>query len=217
LFAASIPPFSTNVGVSPTEKNVRIDLYRFVLYHLEVHPQELDEAPQHELARWSSLPVASYTQVMKFAETSEERIVLVKALAELGVVALWDSTTDCTDEAFYPIDEEAVTAAMDLLGDGGGEFTLSPNAEYKVPRDGERSSNGFTSHRRAGIATDAMDAPGARVFSPEDSDTRPGFEVKMVGPASARQVLVNVTMVAHEPNQSPILLRRMIVVSARDL
>jgi len=203
LFAASIPPLATDVsGSEDPEKVVRVDLYRFVLYHLRTHKNAKDFSAQAELARWASQPVASYNQVIK-GTTVEERERLVDALDALGVVALWDSTADSADDAFYPI----------VLGD----INDTPDEEYLVPKDWGISEAGLTAHKHAGVATEASDAPDAKVFAPEGSKMPPGFEVKMIGPASARQVLVNVTLVTKRKNRPPLMLRRSIIVGARDM
>jgi prepilin-type N-terminal cleavage/methylation domain-containing protein len=204
MFAATIPPISTDISdeFSP-ERLIRIDLYRFVIYHLANHSANTEDHPRNDIRRWSSLPVASYVQVMKVKDDDDRRR-LVHALIEFGVAALWDSTADDADAAFCPLVD--------------GELPGDPDAAYEVPRDPVTSPDtGLVGNVRAGIAVRADEAPDARIFAPEGSTMTPGFEVKMVGPASARQVLINLTTIAHKPNSTPILLRRSIVVGARDM
>jgi len=203
LFAASVPPLSVDVSAADAAEDiVRVDLYRFVLYHLREHKDEASRGTQTELARWASHPVASYNQVVKGA-TGDDQKRLVAALEEAGVVALWDSTADSVDDTFYPI----------VLG----EIAETADKEYLVPKDWGISEAGLTAHKHAGIAIEAQDAPDAKIFAPSDATMPAGFEVKMVGPASARQVLVNVTLVALRKNRSPLMLRRSIIVGARDM
>jgi hypothetical protein len=109
--------------------------------------------------------------------------------------------------------------------DGSGNLVNNPlpprNASWRLQIDSQRSSTGLLYYRHYSLATNwAPPAYGVGAFSQVDN-TAPGFphgfELQLIGPASARQLLVRLCVVSTNRAGHRAYARLEVIQDCRDI
>ncbi len=203
FFAKTLKPFVTTVQMDPaTTATFRINMYSLILYYLSIRPNDMiGQSPSSlDLIRWVSVPVADYGQVMAIQDPDPADFIdprknlVANFVTQTGSTYLWDSTED-VDHSFYLCDATGFISGMPEMNmvipqsPSGGLDSTTPGG----PRTGKRTSicmntgpPGFEGGPRVPLFA-IPDATG---------DGFPhGFEVQLVGPSSARKLLIRLAMV----------------------
>lgn len=212
-------PFRTSKG------NVyRVDVYRLVHYFLT--PE--DGGPHKgspsglDMVKWVSEPLADGDTIDKITDTGDRAEVLghlVNRTPDLtgrvhpGVQVVWLRGRD-------PADAKTLRHIQP-----SGVLTDNPQppraAPWRILPDTGLSVNGLLHYRRHSIATNfAPNTYGIGRFgtiSPAGSGFPHGFEVQIIGPASARQVLVRLVVVSTNLDGHHAHAESQVIVDARDL
>ncbi|MAE77904.1 MAG: hypothetical protein CMJ85_13665 [Planctomycetes bacterium] len=201
-----------------TPKYIRIDLYRIVAYYLRKTPlaklgQEVDGL---DLVRWVSQPLIDGHQIEAVTDPAER----APLLAHLYIGSNPQNSTLPYPPANLTWKPGAVFsgAFQDVLPAGDMQ-PVDPT--FKLPVDRRLARADHLEYRRLSIATNvAGPNRGLGRFGLVDNalDGFPhGFEVQVVGPAAARQVLAHLSVVSvgHGSNRAWLDLAG--VVETRDL
>jgi prepilin-type N-terminal cleavage/methylation domain-containing protein len=200
---------------------VRTDIYRFILYALRLIPgkdpnRDLDA---FDLVRWVSPPVADLSQIESITDPLEQETVCAHLFAGTN-----------PEEPTFPFQQ------IRYLWKPGADFSIAfeslqfdgkrnPVASgFQVPRDPQRTDLNLLSTRSLAISTNLGGAPrgiGAfGILDPSGDGFPHGFEVQVVGPASARQVLAHLVFVNNvraQDNSKRVWINFQTVVETRDL
>lgn len=209
--------FDLNEGMgSPAV--VRIDVYRLISYYLHKRPgkdphRDFDGL---DLVRWVSEPLIDRNQVEVIQDPGKRTALLAHLYRGSNpdnplfpyppARLLWRPGADF-GVAFEKIQADGTT-------------TPAPR-DFRVPPDRRITRPGLLQHLRLSVAPNIGGAPrGLGKFGIVDNtgDGFPhGFETQTVGPASARQVLVHLTVVSNQQGRRRAWLDLQGVSSARDL
>lgn len=228
LFAKSALPFPTAAerndwqaicdaesmpGRRTALDDVRIDVYRVIAYY----PRWPGASPPNgepaglDLVRWVSRPLADRERFLEIDPAIQESVLMALARSELrGIQWLW-TPGDPADSAFSEIQ---------------ASWTLLPVAEgthpaWRIPTDNEWTEESIFLKRKISLAT-VWAPPGqgvsrfaqAVLASPGFPH---GFEVQMIGPASARQVLVHMNLVGRTTRGDATFVEAQELINCRDL
>jgi len=202
LFSKSREPFVVTVPRTSSEDGTyRVNVYQFVLYYLASRPQERvgRYTGVLDLMRWCSVCFADYTQVMAIEDpdpsdaVDPRENVVAAFVSSYNSTWLWDSAEDVAD-AFYECDWVG-----NVADDPEPLMTIDQH-----PSEGLVSTvpSGMTTSKHASICWNSG-TPGFEVsavvpvYALEDpfADGFPhGFEVQIVGPSGARELLVRAAM-----------------------
>ena len=202
FFAKVIAPFVATVPYTDTETyTYRINVYRLVTYYLTWRYKEDIGRGEGtlDLVRWSSRPVADYSQIMSIDDPDpsdgvDPREEMVAAFVEeYNSTWLWDSGEE-VDDAFYECDAD-------------GDIDAHATNNMIIPQDPDEGiqsliPSGVTGTKHASICFNRSvpgwdTGPIVPQFGIEDdvSEGFPhGFEVQIVGPSGAREVLVRLAL-----------------------
>ena len=202
LFSKALMPFVVTVPYTDSEDHTyRVNIHQLTLYYLTSRPQERvgNYTGVLDLMRWQSVRFADYGQIMAIEDPDagdgvDPREEMVAAFVDAyNSTWLWDSGKDVS-EAFYE---------CDLLGQVADEPELAMIIRQD-PVGGLISTvpSGMTTSKHASIAWNNSTAgfqvsAVVPVYALEDAfaDGFPhGFEVQIVGPSGARELMVRVVM-----------------------
>lgn len=169
---SQIVDLSQLVGI---KKLYRIDAFQFLIYYVT---QRADG--RQDIGRWSSHPVASYTELSAI-EDENERAKAVAQLADQGVCCAWDPT-EVASLAFYNLD--ARTGAM----------TLATAADKPVRQAVDLSIEEMLVARHLEIAENGSVRMAVPKFATEGPNFPHGFEVRIDGPGTGRLVLIRLVV-----------------------
>lgn len=208
--------FDLNEGAGEVE-NVRVAIYRIHAYYLHAR-QGADPAQSIDgldLVRWVSEPLADRMQIEAIAEPAKKERLLVH---------LYGGTNP--DNPLFPY------PPVRLLWQPGEEFGQAfriiresgqiDNVEHDfvVPADQRRTKQLLT-HLGMSVASNlAGDVRGIGKFGivqDVGAGFPHGFEVQIVGPAAARQVLAHLTVVSNDEGRHRAWLDLTGVAETRDL
>ena len=187
---------TTNYEVDTSGTRHRVDVYRLHAIYLVARPNfDPDQSVDGlELAHWISEPLVDWGQVEQLADPAKEQTLLQQLYTGVNpdeptrpwppARVLWRPGTDFS------------LAFAQIQSDG----TRQPvPAGWRVPMSPERSKRDRLATVGLSVAGNA--AGSARgvarfgIIDPADGGFPHGFETQVIGPASARQVLVHLTLV----------------------
>ena len=202
FFAKAQSPLVVTVPYQGIEdRTFRVSVYRFVLYYLAARPNQRIGRFRGtlDLMRWASIPVADYDQVIAIQDPDpgdgiDPRSEVVAAFVnEYGSTWLWDASRDAT-EAFYPCDQFGYVSPV-------------PLGSVELPRDGTaglRSAipTAATTNKHASVCWNAghggfevgLAVPRFAVADTTGDGFPHGFEVQIVGPSGARELLLRLAI-----------------------
>ncbi len=207
FFAKAVKPFPTSEEVAqwkaycdatghPEKKSslddLRLDVYRFTAYFLRKtgsgfaagSPRGLD------LAAWESVPFADWKRFNEVDPPLQADVLEALRTSQVGrkIVYLWTPGADF-DSAFAEIQADFTLQAV----------TPASKPGWKVPPDPVFTRTSVFERKRISVATNWAQANfGVAKFAAPTTagEGYPhGLEIQVIGPASARQVLVHLCLV----------------------
>jgi hypothetical protein len=175
----------------PEARSLRFDLFRFVGYYLTKKPGPTvgGNPDRLDLIRWQSVPFASRTQAVAIFDPDERAEALAALRADFGVEHVWDPGQP-VEVAFYAIDTDGTMAA-------------TPEDEFLIRSDRTQPTRPFFIDKRSSVAWNGGETqvPVPKYGYRNDSqDGFPhGFEIKVIGQAGSRQVLVRLALLGWTP------------------
>jgi len=202
----------------------RIDIYRWVHYYMS--PVDGGPAPGQkgglELVRYVSEPMADADAVDGIADPADRAEVLLH---------LVNATPDLDGETHAPVEvvwarggdpNDSDTLRQIDAGDGSLSETPIAGSGRTDPWEILPSPSGVTGllgYRRSSVASNyERVAPGVSRFAMRDDDLGfpHGFEVQVIGPTSARQVLLNFVFVDMTRKGLPAWSPMQTIITAQD-
>ena len=153
----------------PHSQPIRIDTSRFVLYYLRTaQSNDLD------IARWASVPVASYKDILVIDAGPDRTTALIQLYAG-GVRYAWDSAEDAAN-GLWQITPSGLLAAL-------------PTG-VRVPGDPTEASDSIVGLRNARVSRNVATgkAPVPKYAEAGPTGFPGGLEVKVDGPSSGKLV-----------------------------
>ncbi len=207
FFAKAVKPFPTPEEVSqwktycdatghPEKKSslddIRLDVYRFTAYFLRKTGSEFAPGSPRglDLAAWESVPFADWKRFQEVDPSIQSDVLEALYSSQVGrkIDYLWTPGADF-DSAFAEIQGDFTLLAV----------TPSSKPGWKIPEDPVFTRTAVFERKRISVATNwAQGNYGVGKFSAPSGagDGYPhGLEIQVIGPASARQVLVHLTLI----------------------
>ena len=209
---------SFNVGTEEMPKLVRSNIYRIVAWYLVEIPgkDSASEVAAFDLVHWVSEALVDRDQVDKIVDPLEKDRLLIHLFAgsnpeepQLPYAPtrhLWKLAANF-DAAFAEFDENAV---------------IQPVPEdFKIPMSPTRSRSQHLGFKRLALSSNvAGSRRGLARFGIQDNtgDGFPhGLEIQLIGPVSARQVLIHMTLCSDSPPSEQAWLNLQAISATRDL
>lgn len=194
-------------------KIVRVDIYRLYVYYLHkqsgvsnAHDSDLD------LVRWRSVALIDSKQCEALTSAEKQRLY----------VHLYNGTNPKEPSLTFPVARllweqgETFTNAFRIIEQDGS--TSSPPAGFKLPEGKQRWNRSLLQRASLGVARNLIGAgKGIARFALMKKDFPHGFETQVIGPASARQVLLHFTLVGNRGQKLRSVIDLMSVAETRDL
>jgi type II secretory pathway pseudopilin PulG len=200
----------------------RVDVHRIEIYFLtpEAGGPRSDRPDGLNLSRWVSEPIADATQVDAISDATDRAEVLLHLLTQTPDVS---GVVHARVELVWKLgDNPAVTDTLRQIDSTGGlsSTPISPRTSWAIQPAGALCSNKLY-YRHHSVATNfASPVMGGGRFAIPDA-TGAGFphglETQVVGPASARQVLLHLTVVSTNNGGHRAFYDMQVVVDVRDL
>lgn len=217
LFAKHDRTDSFDVGSGPPEL-VRVNVYRLHAYYLRRIPGKdiHAEVDSLDLVSWVSEPLVDRDQAMQIPDPAKRAALLAH---------LYAGTNPVEPQYPYPaarllwrIGDGFSTAFARINADGS---TSGVSVSFKVPMDEQRSRPDQLEYRKLAVTSNVAGSDrGVPAFGLIDNanDGFPhGFEVQVIGPASARQVLIRLTLVSGHQGAERAWMTVQSLADARDL
>lgn len=175
----------------PVARSLRFDLFRFVGYYLTKKPGPTvgGNPDRLDLIRWQSVPFASLSQANGIFDPVERAEALATLRADFGVGHLWDAGQP-VEIAFYAVDVD-------------GSVSVSPESEFTIRSDAAQPARAFFLDKRSSVAWNGGETqvPVPKYgYRHDASDGFPhGFELKIIGQAGSRQMLVRLALLGWTP------------------
>ncbi len=197
LFAAGAEggPYTDVFDVTGLGAQRRCDIYRFVCWYLQPLPGKDPKVDPDafELVRWVSEPTADLDQVEAVTEPVQREALLLH---------LYHGSNPTEPDAPYPPVRllwrrgRAFSAAFQRVSAAGAIEPVPPG--FKVPADPTRSQFEILGPRGMAVAANSAGAERGLARWALRTDAGAGFphgfEIQVVGPASARQVLYHLVL-----------------------
>lgn len=211
--------FETSTGVTH-----RIDVYRIERYYLTpVNGGPRRGAPDGlNLAHWVSEPLADGTQIDRITNNVERTEMLIHLFSRTpdtsGVVH--DQVT-LVWAGYEPIDDPGTIREIDV----SGNLLFSPSparggTEWRIRPELRLCDADLLVYRHHSVATNfAQNGAGVGRFSVPTALNMGfphGFEVQIIGPPSARQILLHLTVVSTNRNGRRAFADLQTIVDSRD-
>jgi len=216
LFAKHDRTDTFDVGTIASPEFVRVNVYRLVCYYLrKVPPVSSDQPAGMDIARWVSAPLVDLDQVEQVEDVAKRAQLLMH---------FYDGTNPVDPMLPYPAARilwrpRAAFATAFKEIDAGGNI-VDPMSGFQVASDPGRTRRQFFGYRHLAVAQNS-DGPGRGLcqFALQDDsgDGFPhGFEVQIIGTASARQVLLRLVVTSAGIGVDRSWIRVQSIVDARD-
>lgn len=162
---------------------VRVDLFRFVLYHAADTSRGLD------LRRWCSVPFANHSDLANVVDPNRRAAVGLRLLQQ-GV------------QHALEVDQPVAQALWRF--ESSGELVRMESTE-KIPAQPEECRDSLLGLRRVALARNGAALPGLAVprYAKADRQFPGGFEVKWDGPATGRLILLRLALVFDDGDGRP--------------
>jgi len=241
FFVKTLTPFiARNIQINDTmDVDFRINAYSFNFYYLTLSANDaIGASPDSlDLIRWSSFTILDYNQVMDIVDVSVDPGSNNSYYPRAGVVSafvseydnytshyLWDSN-ETVDNSFYLCDtfgtvngapdsnmlimQDPVNGLVSVISGG-----IKKGRSYGTIRTGKRMSVCMNRDRpgfRSGVLV-----PQLGLLNSNGDGFPHGFEVQIVGPASAREILLRVA-IGKEGSKGIISRKFEVILTTRDL
>ncbi len=212
LFFTSLDSYEdmTVPNASAVNRTVRIDCYRFNYYYLGSASGAIGGKYCRNLWQWLSIRYGDYIQLTAITDATQ-RTNAAAALYARGLRYVWDTSSTNASAAFY-----SINAAGAITLQAAHTISMADSSAMIKPLVGQMS-RGY----KYGVSpnTDASFVIGRNVpeLGVASGDFPSGFEVVVVGPTSARNVMMRLVLVAQGAFKGIMSQEDMIVVTARDV
>jgi len=175
----------------PSPRTLRFDLFRFVAYYLTKKPGPTvgGNPDRLDLIRWQSVPFASRVQAIAITDPTERAEALAALRADFGVEHLWEPG-ELVEAAFFEVDSD-------------GLVSTTPTEEFVIRSDQMAGIHEFFLDKRSSVAWNGGETqvPVPKYgFRNDSTDGFPhGFELKIIGQAGSRQMLVRLALLGWTP------------------
>ncbi|MEZ5963791.1 MAG: type II secretion system protein [Planctomycetota bacterium] len=215
----------TDTYLATSGRTFNVDVYRVHAYYLRQDGDGLVAGAGIGLnfARFVSEPLADGKQIDAIADATDRRDVLRLLHAGRTTTDLMTQPdpVHATLEVVWRLGEDPATTGTLRQVSAGGTLSNSRGATWKLLRDASRSNDGLVFYRHHSVATNwAPPAYGVGQFSQIDNsgDGFPhGFETQLIGPASARQLLLRMCVVSTNRAGHRAYARQEIIQDCRDI
>jgi type II secretory pathway pseudopilin PulG len=207
-----------------TDSIYRVDVYRLEFWYLTPDGQGPREgAPDGlNLSRWVSEPLADSVQIDRIADPAEREAVC-RHLREATPGT--DGRMRDPVSVVWHVGEDPDTAGTFLSIREDGTLENSPPAgrpaSWEIHGDIRLSDPDILVYRHHSVATNfARPVMGVGRFglkSPDGDGFPHGFEVQVIGPSAARQILLHLSLVSSNNNGRRGFYDMQVVVDVRDL
>ena len=207
-----------------TDAVFRVDVYRLEFWYLAVDglgPRE--GAPDGlNLARWVSEPLADSVQIDRITDPAEREAVL-RHLREASP-GTDGRIRDAVSVVWHVGEDPSTVGTFQSIREDGTLETSPPAgrpATWEIEGDTRLSDPDILVYRHHSVATNfARSVMGVGRFGlvSSDGDGFPhGFEVQVIGPSAARQILLHLSLVSSNNNGRRGFYDMQVVVDVRDL
>lgn len=203
----------------------RVDVYRMQSYYMaqEGVGAQPGSATGMNLVRYVSEPLANGSQVDRISDPTDQAEVLVH---------LRDATADLFGDLHDPVQvvwmvgqDPAMTSTLrQILADGSlsdNSVAPRPVGSWQIVADPRQSAADMLSYRHHSIATNyapGVMGVGSYGIIDNSGDGFPhGFEVQLIGPSAARQILLHLTVVSTNNNGRKAFHDLQVIGDSRDL
>ena len=191
----------------------RTDIYRIYLYYLHRRAMTMvKDDSDLDLIRWRSVAIVDYKQCEMLAPDELQRLL----------VHLYEGTNPDEPERPFPSARllwkqgDVFPTAVRLIESDG--TTSTPPAGFLMPAGKQRTMPSMLQAVGLGVAQNkAGVTKGISRFAMIGVDWPNGFEVQVIGPASARQVLMHFTLLGNRGAKINNWVDLMAVAETRDL
>ncbi|HLU39518.1 MAG TPA: hypothetical protein VK081_09040, partial [Planctomycetota bacterium] len=220
----------TATYVTSANHEYNLDVYRVYSYYLRSDGEGLVAGSPIGLnfCRFVSEPLVDGKQIDAIADSTDRQEVL--RLLDTGrttfdVMVQPDPVHTRVQLAWRLGEDPTVPGTIRQIDTGTWTLSTTPlaprTAPWRLQRDPDRSSDGLLQYRHHSVATNwSPQAYGVGVFSRMDmtGDGFPhGFEVQLIGPASARQVLLCLAILSVNRAGHRAYARSEVIQDCRDL
>ncbi|MCC6673165.1 MAG: type II secretion system protein [Planctomycetes bacterium] len=217
--------WTTEYTVPTSSTTYRVDVYRVVRYFLKSE----DGGPQP--GSWAGLNFSRFVSEAMVDSMQIDQITNATDQAEL-LQMLLNGAADVRGRIHAPVQvvwrmgqSPSISGTFrQILSDGTMTITVTPprpGVSWQILRDSDLSKEGFLTYRHHSVASNYAQANlGVGRFGLIDNTGTGfphGFEVQMIGPASARQVLVNFTVVSTNRQGRTAAANLQGIADARDI
>lgn len=234
FFVRTLPPFEVRVQMDPTLLDpvdwhiYRIPVYTFVMYYLTKRTgQPCGRSPDSlDLIRWQSVAMLDYNHVLEFPENvtqgvdvcyPREQVIQLYLNTYNGAEFLWVPDADVND-AFYRCYLDGTIDATPIL-----------KTDMQIPMDNydgvfsREAGNGVNHILQSSICMNrdyqgfetGPIVPQLGIASSAGDGFPHGFEIQLVGPSGARELLIRVVM-AKEGSKGLVARDFKAVLTTRD-
>ncbi|MBI4833200.1 MAG: prepilin-type N-terminal cleavage/methylation domain-containing protein [Planctomycetes bacterium] len=201
LFIQEMNPFSTTVGGALR----RLNVYRLVYYYLSPNNTSFAGRPSSlRLIRWQSKEFADYEQIMAMSAVISRATMADALYSQRGITYFW-LPRNTPDTAFYEYDTDDIDDADD------DNIDDAPNNLYVVQRDNSYSIIGYLGFGTSSVAWNKtadfpvpVAVPKFGIADQAGAGFPHGFEVQIIGPTGARQVMVRLVIAYFTPTNKAL-------------
>jgi prepilin-type N-terminal cleavage/methylation domain-containing protein len=191
LFIQEMTPFSTTIGSTLR----RVNIYRMVYYYLSPNNNSFGgRSSSLRLVRWQSKEFADYEQITAMSAVISRQTIANALYNERGITYYW-LPRNTPDTAFYEYDTD------DIDDDDDDNIDDDPNALYVMQKERSDSVIGLLGFGSSSISwnktatfTVPVTVPKFAIADQTGTGFPHGFEVQIIGPTGARQVMVRLVI-----------------------
>ena len=211
FFASTDSPIDLTVKKSgTTNQTVRIDLYHFNYYYLAYSTTgSIGNQKEIDLWEWHSVKYADYNEILSIPDAIASSNTAT-ALHNAGYPYAWNPSATAVGSAFFTLSTNTITTAPNH------NIPASSSANM-IPVLTGTMSLGFRSSVSPNTGTSFPSSVTVPVYAAASGAFPSGLEIAVVGPNSARQVLIRLVMVAQGALSNYIAQENIVVIAARDL
>jgi hypothetical protein len=201
----------------------RVDLYRFVAYYLRnaIGPALPTSQTGLDVVRWVSVPFADAGQVAQILDAAHQLRFLTHLKDGTNPADPTKPFVSCKFLWAFGSDLAAPRCFQEIQEDGTLQDRTMDVPFFRIPPDLVQTRNDRFWYRNASVATNnvTLNIGVGRfgIVNPSGDGFPHGFEVQVIGPAAARQVLVHLSLLTTHRRGRPAYMDASSVSDSRDL
>jgi hypothetical protein len=200
----------------------RIDLYRFIACYLRnaVGTALASGETGLDLVRWVSVPFADAGQVAQITIPAHQERLLMHLKEGTNLDEPTKPFVPCDYVWTFGADLTSARCFQEIQDDGTLVDLMPQIPPFRIPPDAVQSRSDRFWYRNASVATNRATMAGIARFGiidPAGDGFPHGFEIQVIGPASARQILVHLSLLTTHRKGRPAYMDASSVGDGRDL